>query len=317
MLFRSAVKGTAFGLDTAATVAASAVAAGIKPGQELENYLRLTADAATIAGISMDEMGSIMNKVNANGRAMTENLNQLSDRGIPILQWLAEEYGVTTEAMSKMVSEGKVDAATFNKVLQENIGGAALKSGETTRGAFANMLAALSRTGVALIENVFPYFKTTFNNITGLLDGLTDKIRPFADSVQEKLTPVADAIKGFFSGFSEAAAPLLSQLGPLAGVAGYFTPLGAIMNVLVPLLPLLLPPLGELAGIVANFGSSVLPIFVQLLADVAEIVGGALIASVPILADALTLVADVLGGVVGWLGTVDRKSTRLNSSHWE
>src|SRR5690606_27467523 len=119
------VKGTAFGLDTAATVAASAVAAGIKPGKELEGYLRLTADAATIAGISMDEMGSIMNKVQTNGRAMTENLNQLSDRGIPILQWLAEEYGVTTEEMSKMVSQGKVDAETFNKVLQENIGGAA------------------------------------------------------------------------------------------------------------------------------------------------------------------------------------------------
>ncbi|MET0886245.1 MAG: tape measure protein, partial [Mycetocola sp.] len=178
-----AVKGTAYGLDTAATVAASAVAAGIKPGKELENYLRLTADAATIAGISMDEMGSIMNKVNANGKAMTENLNQLQDRGIPILQYLAEEYGVSTQEMSKMVSQGKVDAETFNRVLQENLGGAALKSGETTRGAFANMLAALSRTGVALIENVFPYFKDVFNGITGLLDATTERLGPFGDAV--------------------------------------------------------------------------------------------------------------------------------------
>ena len=45
----------------------------------------------------MAEMGSIINKVTANGRAMTENLNQLQDRGIPILQWLAEEYGVWKE----------------------------------------------------------------------------------------------------------------------------------------------------------------------------------------------------------------------------
>lgn len=195
-----AVKGTAYGLDTAATLAASAVAAGIKPGQELEKYLRLTADAATIAGISMEEMGSIINKVNANGKAMTENLNQLSDRGIPILQWLAEEYGVTTAEMSKMVSQGKVDAETFNKVLQENIGGAALKSGETTRGAFANMLAALSRVGVALIEDVFPHFKTVFNDITGLLDGLVDKIGPLRDAVAEKLGPIAETIGGAFAG---------------------------------------------------------------------------------------------------------------------
>lgn len=58
-----------FILDAAATTAAAAVASGIKPGQELEKYLRLTADAATIAGVSMEEMGSIINKVQAKGKA--------------------------------------------------------------------------------------------------------------------------------------------------------------------------------------------------------------------------------------------------------
>ncbi|NKU16439.1 hypothetical protein GS928_25915 [Rhodococcus hoagii] len=43
------VKGTAFGLGDAATVAASAVAAGVKPGKDLERTLKLTGDAATIA----------------------------------------------------------------------------------------------------------------------------------------------------------------------------------------------------------------------------------------------------------------------------
>lgn len=47
------VKGTAYGLDEAATTAASAVAAGIKPGQELTRYLSLTADAAAIAGTNV------------------------------------------------------------------------------------------------------------------------------------------------------------------------------------------------------------------------------------------------------------------------
>ncbi|MDF2045154.1 tape measure protein [Microbacterium sp. Kw_RZR3] len=177
----AAVRGTAFGLDAAATVAASAVAAGIKPGAELEKYLRLTADAATIAGTSLDEMGAIINKATAGQTVYTDTLNQLQDRGIPILQWLADEYGVTAAAMSKMVSDGKVDAATFRNVIEKNIGGAALRSGETTRGAWANMLAALSRVGVALLENVFPYFKTTFQGITRLLDEMTTRIGPFAD----------------------------------------------------------------------------------------------------------------------------------------
>src|SRR5690606_5656008 len=52
----ASVKGTAFGLDEAATVAASAVAAGIKPGQDLRRVLGLVADTSSIAGSSMGEM---------------------------------------------------------------------------------------------------------------------------------------------------------------------------------------------------------------------------------------------------------------------
>lgn len=195
-----AVKGTAFGLDQAATTAASAVAAGIKPGQELEKYLKLTADAATIAGTSMGDMGSIINKVTTSGKAQMDNLNQLSDRGIPIMQWLAEEYGVSSEALSKMVSEGKVDAETFRKVIEENIGGAALESGNTTTGAFANMRAALSRVGVTLTEWFFPLIKGVFNGVTTILDGLNDRMGPWADKFaswfQEKAGPVVDGFAG-------------------------------------------------------------------------------------------------------------------------
>ena len=87
----TSVKGTSFGLDEAATTAANAVAAGIKPGQELTKYLSMTADAAAIAGTSMSEMGSIINKVQTGQTVYTEDLEQLADRGLPVYQWLAEE----------------------------------------------------------------------------------------------------------------------------------------------------------------------------------------------------------------------------------
>ena len=59
----ASVKGTAYGLGDAATVAASAVAAGIQPGENLERTLKLVADASAISGRTMDEMGAIFNKV--------------------------------------------------------------------------------------------------------------------------------------------------------------------------------------------------------------------------------------------------------------
>ena len=55
----ASVKGTAYGLDEAATVAASAVAAGVKPGEDLERTLKLVGDAATISGRDMNSMGAI------------------------------------------------------------------------------------------------------------------------------------------------------------------------------------------------------------------------------------------------------------------
>jgi len=178
------VKGTAYGLDAAATTAASAVAAGIKPGKELTKYLTLTADAATIAGISMDEMGSIINKVTTSGKAMTDNLNQLADRGIPIFQWLQEEYKVSSEELSKMVSSGKVDAETFRKVIEKNIGGAALESGSTTRGAWENMLAAMSRVGEKIVKGPIDTVRDGFGDMTKWIDANSDNI---VNSVQKTL----------------------------------------------------------------------------------------------------------------------------------
>ena len=194
------VKGTSYGLDTAATQAATAVAAGVKPGKDLTNYLKLTADAATIAGVSMDEMGFVMNKVQTGQRAYTEDLNMLADRGIPIFQWLQEEYGVTAEELKKMVSDGKVDSETYFRVIEENIGGAALKSGETTRGAFKNMLAAMSRTGVAMTEGFFPLIRESFVGITDVFDAVTPKLTEVFSPMWEVLQPLFSSAIGEMSG---------------------------------------------------------------------------------------------------------------------
>ncbi len=191
----ASVKGTAFGLDEAATVAASTVAAGIKPGRELERVLSLVGDTASIAGSSMGEMGAIFNKVAASNRLTMAEVNQLSDRGIPILQMLADQMGVTAAEASKMVSSGKVDFATFRQALEENVAGAALESGNTTRGAFANMMAAASRFGASILEGVFPLAKEGFGGITQAIDQATEAVRPWAEEFSTLvLTRVVPAV---------------------------------------------------------------------------------------------------------------------------
>ncbi|MFQ6230773.1 tape measure protein [Nocardia sp. NPDC002869] len=208
----ASVKGTAFGLGDAATIAASAVAAGVKPGEELTRYLSLTADAATIAGTSLSDMGSIVNQVTTSGKAYTDNLNQLADRGIPIFQWLQKEYGVTADELSKMTKEGKVDAETFRKVITENIGGAALESGKTLRGAWENTKAALGRVGEAGLKPFLDMMKGGLGSATEWADKVAPKVEKVATSVAAGLSDLGKAFQSHGASV-DGTASLYEQFG--------------------------------------------------------------------------------------------------------
>lgn len=226
----SAVKGTAFGLGDAATVAASAVAAGIKPGESLERTLKLVGDAATIGGTSMSDMGSIVNKVATSDMMQMDVANQLMDAGIPIMQLVAEEMGVSAEEARKMASAGEVSFETFQNAMEDGMGGAAQKSGETLTGAFNNSMAAIGRFGANLIQDVYPQVRDFFTgfiewmgpveemgavigeklgqalqDLTGWVrDSAMPALSNFADWVRDNKTPimgVAAAVTGLFVGF--------------------------------------------------------------------------------------------------------------------
>lgn len=185
----AAVTGTSFGLDEAATTAASAVAAGIEPGKELERTLSIMGDAATIAGTDMSTMGSIVNKVATSDMMQMDVANQMMDAGIPILQMVADEMGVTAEEARKMASEGKVSFETFQDALDSGLGGAALESGNTFKGALANMGAAMGRFGATLIGPIFDNAPAVFGAIGDAFDLLGEKVGPLAETFGEWLAP--------------------------------------------------------------------------------------------------------------------------------
>jgi len=211
----AAVKGAAFGMGDAATVAAGAVAAGIKPGKELERVLRLTGDAATIAGTGLGEMGSIFNKVAASGKLQGDVIAQLQDAGVPILQMVAKEMGVTAAEASKMASEGKVDFETFANAMENGLGGAALKSGDTVRGSLANMRASFSRLGADAASVFMPLMKDVFGQITTTVDGVATKVKPFLAQFAGWFQGIAGPA---IAGFSTKALAAFSTVG--AAVSG-------------------------------------------------------------------------------------------------
>ncbi len=291
----AAVKGTAFGLDAAASTAAAAVASGIKPGQELERYLRLTADAATIAGVSMEEMGSIVNKVQAKGKAQMEDLNRLTERGIPILQMLANEYGVTAEEMSEMVSKGEVDAERFRKALEDNVGGAALASGDTTRGALANTMASLSRLGEVFAGPALGAAKLFFNEVTVIFDGLAERAKPLVAELNETFGSAFE-----FEGLGERVLGKFDEM--TAAISS--GPLPALLTALEPLIPAL-AEFGRLVGpelvdAITTIGEALAPVIPQLGEDLTN----ALIELLPALADLIVALVPVVPVIVEFVAAL-------------
>lgn len=206
----ASVKGTSYGLDEAATTAASAVAAGIKPGKELERYLTLTADAAAIAGSSMSDMGSIFNKVQTSQRAYTEELNQLADRGVPIYQWIADEAGVTDDAVKELASDGEISSELFLKAVEKNIGGAAKKMGESSfTAAVANINASISRIGANFLDageqggGFFSQVKPLLSELTEKLGTVEDKAAELGVKFGEAFNNIVNKIREVIDKFNE------------------------------------------------------------------------------------------------------------------
>lgn len=280
------VKGTFFTLDDAATVAASAVAAGIKPGKDLTKYLKLTADAASIAGGSLGDMGAIINKTTTSGHVFTDDLNQLADKGLPIFTWLQTEYGVSADKLRDMVQSGEIDSARFRKAIEDNIGGAALSAGNTTRGAFANMKAAMSRTGAALLTTILPQFQGFFTKVGSFFDAITPKAAEFGKK-----------LNGPIDSFLNGTLRVLKALGDISKMDGGFSfknirtqfegafpGMDGVFDVLAALKPILpelakafketAPSLEKLIPQLADLAVKILPVLVQLIPAVTKALGG-------------------------------------------
>ncbi|HWU28023.1 MAG TPA: tape measure protein [Microbacterium sp.] len=234
----ASVKGTAFGLGDAATVAAQAVAAGVKPGKDLEGVLSTVANAAAAAGTDLGEMGSIFSKAmtQANG-VQNDVIGQLADRGIPIYQELGKVLGVTSDKVFKMASEGKINFDQFAAAATAASGTVASEMGGTWSGLVDNMMASLGRIGEGILRGLFPEMKNGVADLTTVFSGF-----------EAKSKEVGAAIGTFFTWIKEnkdLVGILASSIGTLVAVvtAVYtgvkiWTAVQAILNVTLMANPL-------------------------------------------------------------------------------
>lgn len=201
-----------------------------------------------------------------------------------------------------MVSRGEVDAERFRKALEDNVGGAALASGDTTRGAFANMRAALSRLGLAFVGDGLSGAKTFFQEVTIILDGLTDRIGPWVEGIQDKLGEmfqIEGSGENFLDWLDETVANISN--GPLPKLFAALAPL-------LPLIEDLAKVLGTALGdAFAELGRALEPV----LPELAETLVDAIAELAPPLTDLLVALLPIIPPLVDLLAVVVPLATEL------
>ncbi len=221
------VKGTSFGLGEAANTAASAVASGIKPGEELTRYLKLVSDAAAVAGTDMDEMGAVFNKVAANGKLSAEELNMLTDRGIPALSLLAKASGKTVEQIREDMRAGKISTEDFLNAIEEGMGGAAkIMGSKSLTAAMSNIGASLSRIGANFLDaggkggGAFSQLKPLLADLADWLEKIEEKSVKWGETFGEVFRKITQGFIAMPNGIKAALAGILIGTGPMLKFVG-------------------------------------------------------------------------------------------------
>lgn len=150
-------------------IAAGALAAGVKEGKDLQHYIKLVGDAAVGANRPVGDMAMIFNRVQGQGKLMTEELNMVEE-GMPgFAMAMSKHLGVSQEEFRKMVTEGKVSSEDFMTVMDDFAGGMANSYAKSWKGMVQNTKAYIGILGENLLSGVFEQSKDGLREFEKLL----------------------------------------------------------------------------------------------------------------------------------------------------
>ena len=153
---------TPFDLEGVAQVAKQFLAYGMDAEKVNETLIRL-GDIAAGLSMPLNDLVYLYGTTMAQGRLYTQDLNQFTGRGIPMIQELAKVFGVTESKVKDLVEAGKVGFPEVQKVI-ENLTGEGSK--------FGGLMEKQSKTISGQISNIEDAISTMFNDLGKQSEGV-------------------------------------------------------------------------------------------------------------------------------------------------
>lgn len=99
---------------------------------QLSDDLEILGNVSLSSGVNISELARYYARVSASGRAMTQDLEMMSDRGVPIYRELAKQLKTTTQGVRDMASAGKIGFEEFRKAMEKSVNKEAMDSYDKT-----------------------------------------------------------------------------------------------------------------------------------------------------------------------------------------
>lgn len=182
-------------------VAAGALAAGVKEGKDLEKYIKLVGDAAVGSNRPVSEMAMIFNRVQGQGKLMTQELNMVEE-GMPgFSNAMAKHLGVSYDAFREMVTNGEVSSKEFLTVMDDFAGGMANAYSKSWKGMMQNTKAYIGMIGESLLGGVFEQSKDSLHEFEKMLKspGAQQWAKETGEKLGSAFSKLANGIKGIIN----------------------------------------------------------------------------------------------------------------------
>ncbi len=241
---------------------------------QIGNDLEILGNVSLSTGTDIAELARYYARVSASGRAMTIDLEMMSDRGIPIYRELAKQLNTTQQGVRDMASQGKINFEIFRKAMESAVNPEAMESFENTlsrqtdrlKGSIQILAGQLA--GYKIINDQLVISENGLEKAwTRLLKTLatelrSDKMKDALEKIGNALAKIVDKIAEFvpivMGGLSKAISFVGDNSASLIPILGGVL---ALMGKLGGGLPIIGPILQSITGNVTGLFSSFQKLF--------------------------------------------------------
>lgn len=132
--------------------------------EDINDKILMLGDIAAGLSIPLGDLVYLYGTTMTQGKVYTQDMRQFMNRGIPLAEELAKQFGVAKEAVGELVTEGKVGAKEFE---------AALQNLANTR--FHNLMAEQSKSLTGQMSNLKDTFVGMLNEMGKASEGILSK----------------------------------------------------------------------------------------------------------------------------------------------